>query len=77
MVTYYVALPFARSDEGDLVAGTPVECQSVNGARMMAVRLSTTFAGAIAFSRTGNPLSGEFEPADIIDRYGETPDEVD
>lgn len=76
-VTYYVALPFVRSDEGDLVAGTPVECQSVNGARMMAVRLSTTHAGAIAFSRTGDPRKGDFEPAAIIDRYGETPDDVE
>lgn len=76
-VTYYVALPFGMSDEGDLIAGAPVECQSANAARMMAVRLSATNAGAIAFSRTGDPSEGEFEPAKIIDRFGDTPNEVD
>lgn len=76
-VTYYVALPFVMSDEGDLVAGEPVECHSANAARMTAVRLSATNAGAIAFSRTGDPSSGDFEPAKIIDRFGDTPNEVD
>ena len=76
-VTYYVALPFVISDEGDLVAGEPVECQSANAARMMAVRMAATHAGAIAFSRTGDPSSGEFEPAKIFDRFGQTPNEVD
>lgn len=76
-VTYFVALPYVLSDEGELVAGEPVECQSANSARMAAVRLSKTNAGAIAFSRTGDPSVGEFEPAKIIDRFGDTPDEVD
>lgn len=76
-VTYYVALPYAFSDEGDLVAGEPVECQSANGARMTAVRMAATHAGAIAFSRTGDPSVGEFEPAKIFDRFGQTPNEVE
>ncbi|MDP2359066.1 MAG: hypothetical protein Q8M31_23815 [Beijerinckiaceae bacterium] len=76
-VTYYVALPYVLSDEGELVPREAVECQSANSARMAAVRLSKTHAGAIAFSRSGDPSVGDFEPAKIIDRFGDTPNEVD
>jgi hypothetical protein len=47
------------------------------GRASTAVRLSASHAGAIAFSRTGDPSTGEFEPAQLVDRYGETPNEVD
>ncbi|MFC2254015.1 hypothetical protein ACETRX_30595 [Labrys portucalensis] len=32
--------------------------------------------GAIAFSRSGNPGSGHFDEAEILARYGETPDDL-
>ena len=76
-ITYFVALPFGRSEEGDLVAGEGKECQSEHGARAAASRLALINAGAIAFSRTGDRATGDFEPARIIARYGETPDEVE
>lgn len=76
-ITYYVALPFEASEEGDLVAGEPVECQSEHSARNTARRLAETSAGSIAFSRTGDPSAGDFDPAKIIDRFGNTPSEVD
>ena len=76
-VTYYVALPFGRSEEGDLVAGEPKECQSEHGARTTAARLAEANAGAIAFSRTGDPSAGEFDTAKVIARFGDTPDDLD
>ncbi len=33
-------------------------------------------AGAIAFSRTGDPAIGDFEDAEMLRRYGETPDDL-
>ncbi|HEV2575029.1 MAG TPA: hypothetical protein VGU72_25070 [Beijerinckiaceae bacterium] len=76
-VTYYVALPFVANEEGDLVAGEARDFQNsqaaVRGARSMAV----VSAGAIAFSRTGDPSAGDFAPAVILARFGETPNEVE
>lgn len=76
-VTYYVVIPYQRSDEGDLFPGEPMEAQSSQQARMMALRLKDTSVGVMAFSRAGDPNIGEFEPAQILVRYGETPDEVE
>jgi hypothetical protein len=76
-ITYYVALPFVRSEEGDLVAGEPRDYQLANAAVRGARSMAAISAGAIAFSRTGNPAIGEFQPAHILARFGETSDEVD
>jgi hypothetical protein len=32
-------------------------------------------AGAIAFSRAGDPKTGEFEPAEVLKRFGDVPAE--
>jgi hypothetical protein len=72
-VTYYVALPFARNEDGDLVPGEAQECQTSTAAIRRAQSLLATAAGALAFSRTGDPAIGEFEPAEVIRRFGEVP----
>jgi len=71
--TYYVALPFVRTEEGDLVAGEAKECQSDFGARREAARMALTHAGAVAFSRTGDPGTGEFADAVVLQSYGQAP----
>lgn len=72
-VTYYVVLPFVRDDDGELIAEEAVEAQSAFSAQRCAQALIAKKAGAIAFSRTGDPALGEFEDAVILGRYGETP----
>lgn len=72
-VTYFVALPFARTDEGELVAGDAIECANAGRAVREAERLSRLNAGAIAFSRSGDPSLGEFADAKIIKQFGELP----
>ncbi|MGD0635158.1 MAG: hypothetical protein ABSA13_12920 [Beijerinckiaceae bacterium] len=72
-VTYYVALPFVQTEDGDLVAGEAKELQSAGAAVREAQRLALTAAGAVAFSRTGDPGSGEFEDAVVIHRFGDVP----
>lgn len=74
-VTYYVALPFVFSDDS-MAAGEAAECLSANAAVMRAEALSRKpgHAGAIAFSRTGDPSSGDFSDARLIRNCSDVPD---
>jgi hypothetical protein len=76
-VTYYVALPFVPSDEG-IAAGEATECLSANAAVMRAEALSRKpgHVGALAFSRTGDPSSGDFGDAKVILKFGEAPKDL-
>jgi hypothetical protein len=76
-VTYYVALPFVPSDEG-IAAGEATECLSANAAVMRAEALSRKpgHVGALAFSRTGDPSSGDFGDAKVIRKFGEVPEDL-
>jgi hypothetical protein len=77
-VTYYVALPFAQDDAGSPVAGAAEECQSSSGALRRAETLSKAagYVGAVAFSRTGDPLMGEFGDARLLRKFGNVPDDL-
>jgi hypothetical protein len=77
-VTYYVALPFLQDDTGSPVAGAAEECQSPSGAVRRAEVLSRTAGsvGAVAFSRTGDPMAGEFSDAQLLKKFGEVPDDL-
>ena len=58
--TYYVALPFAATDDG-IAAGEPTECFNI---------------GAVAISRTGDPATGDFIDAKVIRTFGDVPDDL-
>ena len=75
-VTYYVAMAFEKTEEGDLVALDPVESQSSTQAISRARSLAATKVGAVAFSRTGDPDIGEFADAVLLFKTGEVPDEL-
>ena len=77
-VTYYVALPFLQDDSGSPVAGAAEECQSPSGALRRAEILSKApgSVGAVAFSRTGDPLIGEFSDAQLLKKFGDVPDDL-
>jgi len=76
-VTYYVALPFVPSDDG-IAPGEATECPSANAAVMRAEALSRKpgCAGAVAFSRTGDPATGDFGVAKLIRKFGDVPDDL-
>jgi hypothetical protein len=76
-VTYFVALPFGRDDDGNLCAGEAVEAPSGLIAQSRAASLATTHEGAVAFSRTGDLSEGVFADAVVIARYGEVPSDVE
>jgi hypothetical protein len=77
-VTYYVALPFLQDDSGSPVAGAAEECQTPS----VAVRRAEVLAkaagsiGAVAFSRTGDPLIGEFSDARLLRKFGDVPEDL-
>ena len=77
-VAYYVAMPFLQDEVGAPVAGAAEECQSSSGALRRAEVLSRTAGciGAVAFSRTGDPMMGEFGDAKLLRKFGSVPDDL-
>lgn len=73
MMTYYVVQAFERGARGALIADIPVQATDEGHARRLADRLAREKAGVIAFSRTGDLVSGEFEDAKIIVAAGDIP----
>jgi len=76
-VTCFVALPFVAADDG-IAAGEPVECFSPNAAMMRAEALSRKegHVGAVAFSRSGDPATGDFSDTMVIRKFGDVPDDL-
>lgn len=76
-VTYYVALPFLPSDDG-VAAGKAVECFNPKAAVMKAEALlrKPGIVGAVAFSRSGDPATGEFGDATVIRKFGDVPEDL-
>jgi hypothetical protein len=74
---YYVAMPFTPADGGGLAPGQAVECPSEGAAIRRAEDMSRreVNAGAVAFSRRGDPNLGDFEDAIVIKTFGEVPDD--
>jgi hypothetical protein len=77
-ITYYVAMPFLQDDNGSPVAGTAEECQSSTTALRRAEMLSRSpgHIGAVAFSRTGDPMMGEFGDAKLLRTFGHVPPDL-
>jgi len=77
-VTYYVALPFLQDEAAAPATSEPEECQTSSGALRRAEILSKAAGsiGAVAFSRTGDPLIGEFGDARLLKKFGNVPDDL-
>jgi len=76
-ITYFVALPFDVAD-GCVVVGEPIECPSPAAAIERAQGLWKVLGhtGAVAFSRTGDPATGDFSDAKIIRKFSDVPDDL-
>ena len=76
-VTYFVALPFVAADDG-IAAGEPTECFNPAAVVMRAEALSRQpgHVGAVAFSRTGDPATGDFGDAKVIKKFGDVPSDL-
>lgn len=77
-VTYYVALPFRRTEDG-LAAGQAQEMPNEHAAIRRAEAMSRDGAnvGALAFKRSGDPNLGNFGDAVVLKAFGEVPDNLD
>jgi hypothetical protein len=69
---------FASAASKDIAPGEAVECFNPNAAVMRAEALSRKpgHVGAVAFSRTGDPATGDFGDAKVIRKFGEVPDDL-
>jgi hypothetical protein len=76
-VTYFVALPFVATDDG-IAAGEPTGCFNPSAVLMRAEALSRkeVYVGAIAFSRTGDPATGDFSDAKVLKKFADVPDDL-
>jgi len=77
-VTYYVALPFVRTEDG-MAAGKAQEMPNEPAAVRRAEVMSRDPAnmGALAFKRTGDPNVGSYGGATVLRKFGEVPDNLD
>jgi hypothetical protein len=77
-VTFYVALPFLRTEEG-VAPGQAQEMPSERTALLRAEAMSRdpANAGALAFKRSGDPNIGNFGDATILKVFGEVPENLD
>jgi hypothetical protein len=77
-VTYYVALPFVRTEDG-VAPGQAQEMPNEGAAirRAEAMSRDVTNAGALAFRRSGDPGMGSFGDAVVLKTFGEVPDRLD
>lgn len=70
-VTYCVVVTFDRDQDGELKPGEAVEIPSARAAERRAAAVALHHAGAVAFTRTGDPAIGEFRDATLLARFGE------
>jgi hypothetical protein len=73
-VTYYVALPLVRTEDG-VAPGEAQEMPNEGAAirRAEAMSRDAANAGALAFKRSGDPNMGNFHDATILKSFGEIP----
>ena len=77
-MTYYVALPLTEDDTGTVVPGAAEEFQGPSAAIRRAETLSRMpgIIGSVAFSRTGDPMAGEFKDATVLKAFGSVPPDL-
>lgn len=76
MSAMFVVQSFRSGRKGDLVPDSPVQAQNRNHAHRMAERLAKQKALVVAFMREGDPVTGEYDDAKLIEAFGAIPDEV-
>jgi len=70
-VTYYVVVYFDRDEEDNLKAGEAREATNAAAAERAARALAAQHAGAVAFSRTGDPATGDFRDGAVLAQFGD------
>jgi hypothetical protein len=78
-LTYFVVQAFkeVKGARGKISAEDPIEARDHDHAIQLFERYKPIRAGVVAFRRTGDPTTGDWEDATIIARHGRLPAEVD
>lgn len=76
-VTYFVVQTFQAGSKGALIPDAPMMLQSADAALRRAQHVASSRAGVVAFSRAGDPSTGEFDDAEVIYAYGQIPAEAE
>lgn len=74
--TYFVVQPYEIGKRGKLGAGQPIMAASGPNAIKMAQKMKGRVAGVVAFSKTGDPETGDYDDAMILTILGSVPPEV-
>jgi len=74
-MVYYVALPFTPPSKAGSPPARPWNVRTAPAAirRAHAMSFNEANAGAVAFSRSGDPNVGEFDDAVILKTFGQVP----
>jgi hypothetical protein len=77
-ITQYIAVSFRRA-WNDFIPGPAIECPDATLAIQRAELMTREehIAGAVAFSRRGDPVSVEVETAVILESFGNIPEDFD
>lgn len=76
MITYFVVQTFQRGKKGVLIADTPRQARDKAHCLLLAEKLSGSRPSVVAFSRTGDPETGEWEDAVVLYQAGDLPSEL-
>lgn len=78
-LTYFVVQTFkaVKGTKGKISADDPVAARDHDHAMRLFDRYKSVRAGVVAFRRTGDPATGDWEDAVIIARHGQLSPEAD
>jgi hypothetical protein len=76
-LTYYVVQTYRNAGRNGISADDPMPASDRDHANRLFERYRPLRAGVVAFYRTGDPSTGEWDDATIIARHGRLPADVD
>lgn len=76
-LTYYVVQTYRAAGRSGISADDPMPANDRDHANRLFERYRPLRAGVVAFYRTGNPATGDWDDATIIARHGKLPADVD
>ena len=74
---FYVVQPYQETSRGALAALPAIAAGGAEHALRLVSKQTLLVAGVIAFSRRGDPETGEYEDAVILSRWGRVPEDGD
>jgi hypothetical protein len=76
MQTFFVVQPFHETNRGALAALPAISARDIDHALRLVSNQKRMAAGVIAFSRRGDPETGDYEDAVVLSRWGRVPEDL-